>query len=150
MVEVFRTSRWVWSCPEKNQLLVSSSSGNRMRRNRLLAGIAWGLRFGFGLDTQTVAGTTPGYAFFPSNSPTIERQEPNASRTTPGYAFFPPNSPTLERQEPCLDPLQQQLAEMEKRFNRLPKGTRELVDVTLGGKVVPVVRRAVAQGPEVG
>ncbi len=38
--------------------------------------IAWGLRFGFGLDTQTVAGTTPGYAFFPSNSPTIERQEP--------------------------------------------------------------------------
>src|SRR5712664_395841 len=76
MVEVFRTSRWVWSCPEKNQLLVSSSSGNRMRRNRLLAGIAWGLRFGFGLDTQTVAGTTPGYAFFPSNSPTIERQEP--------------------------------------------------------------------------
>src|SRR6266851_2711241 len=136
MVEVFRTSRWVWSCPEKNQLLVSSSSGNRMRRNRLLAGIAWGLRFGFGLDTQTVAGTTPGYAFFPSNSPTIERQEPN--------------SPTLERQEPCLDPLQQQLAEMEKRFNRLPKGTRELVDVTLGGKVVPVVRRAVAQVPEVG
>src|SRR6266851_3835344 len=70
------------------------------------------------------------------NSPTIERQEPN--------------SPTLERQAPCLDPLQQQLAEMEKRFNRLPKGTRELVDVTLGGKVVPVVRRAVAQVPEVG
>src|SRR5215813_1335508 len=74
--EVFRTSRWVWSCPEKNQLLVSSSSGSRIRRTRLLSGIAWVLRYGFGVDTQTVAGTDPGYAFFASNSPTIERQEP--------------------------------------------------------------------------
>ena len=35
-----------------------------------------GLRYRFGFDTKTVAGTDPGYAFFASNSPTIERQEP--------------------------------------------------------------------------
>ena len=42
-----------------------------------------GLRYGFGVDTQTVAGTDPGYAFFPSNSPTIERQEPDFDSLSP-------------------------------------------------------------------
>src|SRR5260370_10092616 len=57
------------------------------------------------------------------NSPTIERHEPN--------------SPTLDRQQPCLDPLQQQLAETEKSFKRLPKRTPGLDDGPLVAKSDP-------------
>src|ERR1700748_2255633 len=63
IVEDLRTSRWVVACFPLYQLAVSSSSGNNSRRTKLLSGIARVLRFGLDLDTQTVAGTFPGYAF---------------------------------------------------------------------------------------
>ena len=47
-----------------------------------------GLRYGFGVDTQTVAGTDPGYAFFASNSPTIERQEPTEAGLIDAYRLY--------------------------------------------------------------